>query len=76
MFSKGDLVYIPQNVAIYSKRLGYPCVTKLKDPKMAVFIKYHPNSDLVKVAMLDGSLWDVGKKDIFFSNNEERYNVS
>lgn len=76
MFCKGDLVYVPQNVAVYSLRLGYRCLSKLASPKLAVFLKYAGCNQLAKIAMLDGSLWEVDKNDIYFSKSPGEKNVS
>ena len=63
MFSKGDLIYVPQSATLYG--LGQNSVYINKKPTLALFVNY-ANEGYAKIVM-DGKHWLIRKGEIYLN---------
>jgi len=73
MFSAGDLIHIPQGVTMIKQHGADHIYSITKKPEMGVFVKYIDQD--AQVATIDGSIWNVNPKKIFFNKIPEVSNA-
>ena len=64
MFSKGDLLYVPQSAVLYGLSQNSICVNK--QPSLALFVKY-VDEGFVKV-VLDGKQWLIKNREVYLNH--------
>lgn len=74
MFSKGDLVYIPQNSIMYgfSNKERAPASIKINpSPLLGVFVESCSDNKTGKVMLPDG-MWQIKLKEIYLNRPEKK----
>ena len=76
MFSAGDLIHIPQGVTMIKQHGVDHIYSITKKPEIGVFVKYiDQDAQDAQVATIDGSIWNVNPKKIFFNKTPEVSNA-
>ena len=73
-FVKGDLVYIPQAVHLFTHRTNaryFSMNMRLKVPRNCLVLDVDEENDYVTV-LYDGEQWLVKEKDVYPASNEAR----
>jgi len=79
MFSKGDLVYIPQATVVVKSGGERWNFTRTKSrvldaPLIGIFVDYSKNHNKAEVLLKDG-VWLVDSEKIYFNESEEEKNA-
>ena len=64
MFTKGDLVYVPQSAILYG--LGQNSIHIIQKPSLALFVTYADDPGYAKI-MMDGRQWLIKNRDVYLN---------
>ena len=65
MFTKGDLIHIPQSVILYGLSGAGAKIYVNKKPTLAIFLDYRP--DNMSEVVVDGQKWLVKNREIYLN---------